>query len=161
LHSGGKANSLNGDGTLSTTAPAQEPADRYTYDPADPVPDTFTNGHIDGPVDTRKGASRQDVLVYTTPPLTEEVEVTGPIEPKLFAATSARDTDWMMRLIDVRPDGHCALLCDGVIRARCRDPQQQGAFTAAKLSEIESGKVYEYTLHFWRGTGNVFGKGHR
>lgn len=161
LHSGGKANSLNGDGTLSTVAPGAEPADTYAHDPGDPVPDTFTNGHVDGPVDTRKGAIRNDVLVYSTPPLTEEVEVTGPIEARLFAATSARDTDWMMRLIDVHPDGRSVLLCDGVIRARCRDPKQRGAFDAAKLSEIEPDRVYEYTLAFWRGTGNVFRKGHR
>lgn len=161
LHSSGKANSLRGDGTLDTQPPGDEPADTYTHNPADPVPDTFTNGHIDGPVDTRKGAERNDVLVYSTPALTEEVEVTGPIEAKLFASTSARDTDWMMRLIDVHPNGHCALLCDGVLRARCRDPQRQGAFNAAKLSTIEPDKVHEYTLSFWRGTGNVFGKGHR
>jgi uncharacterized protein len=67
----------------------------------------------------------------------------------------------MMRLIDVHPDGRCALLCDGVIRARCRDPQRNGAFTDAKLSDIEPGKVYEFTLSFWRATGNVFRKGHR
>ena len=163
LHSDGKANSLDGDGTLSTKSPEKEPADTYAHDPADPVPDTFMNGHIDGPVDTRKGAARKDVLVYSTPPLEEEVEVTGPIEAKLFAATSARDTDWMMRLIDVHPDGHAALLCDGV------DPRlvavipkiTKRAFTAAKLSEIEPDKIYEYTLAFWRGAGNVFGKGHR
>jgi putative CocE/NonD family hydrolase len=161
LHSGGKANSLGGDGTLSITAPKDEPADHYEHDPADPVPDAFTNGHIDGPIDTRKGAARKDVLVYSTPPLSEEVEVTGPVEAKLYAATSARDTDWMMRLIDVHPDGRCALLCDGVMRARCRDAKKGGAFNAGALSEIKPGEVYEYTLTFWRGTGNVFGKGHR
>jgi putative CocE/NonD family hydrolase len=161
LHSAGKANSLGGDGTLATGAPADEPADSFVHDPADPVPDAFTNGHIDGPIDTRKGAARNDVLVYSTPPLTEEVEVTGPIGAKLFAATSARDTDWMMRLIDVYPDGRCALLCDGVIRARCRDPKKGGTFNASALSEIRPDQVYGYTLAFWRGTGNVFARGHR
>ena len=161
LHSSGKANSSSGDGALDTTPPGNEPADSYTHDPANPVPDAFTNGHIDGPVDTQKGAMRKDVLVYTTPPLEQEVEVTGPIEAKLFAATSARDTDWMMRLIDVRPDGHCALLCDAVLRARCRDPKNHGAFNAASLSDIGPNRVYEYSLSFWRGTANVFGKGHR
>jgi putative CocE/NonD family hydrolase len=161
LHSGGKANSLHGDGTLSTEPPGDEPADGYTHNPADPVPEIFTNGHIDGPIDTRKGAVRNDVLVYSTPPLPEDVEIVGPIEAKLYAATSARDTDWMMRLVDVHPDGRTAFLCDGVMRARCRDPKNQGAFNAAQLSEIEPGKVYEYTLHFWRGTGNLFKKGHR
>jgi putative CocE/NonD family hydrolase len=66
-----------------------------------------------------------------------------------------------MRLIDVHPDGRCALLCDGVMRARCRDPKKGGAFNASALSEIKPDEVYEYTLAFWRGTGNVFGKGHR
>src|SRR5262249_34426377 len=68
---------------------------------------------------------------------------------------------WMMRLIDVRPDGYAALLCDGVMRARCRDPQNTGAFRSDRLSNIDPGTVYEYTLRFWRGTGNVFLKGHR
>lgn len=161
LHSGGKANSLDGDGTLSVKPPNDEPADSYLHNPADPVPESFTNGHIDGPIDTRKGAARKDVLVYSTPPLEEEVEVTGPIEAKLYAATSANDSDWMMRLIDVYPDGRCAFLCDGVMRARCRDPRNQGAFNASKRSELEPDKVYEYSLSFWRGTGNVFMKGHR
>ena len=56
----------------------------------------------------------QDLLVYTTPPLEEDIEVVGPITAKLYAATSARDTDWMVRLVDVHPDGHAALLCDGL-----------------------------------------------
>jgi putative CocE/NonD family hydrolase len=160
LHSGGKANTLKGDGTLGTTAPGEEPADAYTYDPARPTRSPFTGGHVDGPVDTRQAAAGDEVLVYTTPPLTEEVEVTGPVEAKLYASTSARDTDWMVRLIDVRADGHAALLCDGVIRARCRDPQN-GAFNPDRLSTIEPGKVYEYTIRFWRATGNVFARRHR
>jgi putative CocE/NonD family hydrolase len=67
----------------------------------------------------------------------------------------------MVRLIDVRPDGYAALLCDGVLRARCRDPKNQGAFTPERLSDVEPGKVYEYTVRFWRATGNVFARGHR
>jgi len=90
-----------------------------------------------------------------------ELEVTGPITAKLHAATSARDTDWMVRLIDVHPDGYAALLCDGVLRARCRDPERGGAFNAAQLSEIVPGQVYEYLIEFWRATGNVFLAGHR
>lgn len=161
LHSRGKANSLHGDGTLDTTPPSDEPADHYTYDPADPAPSPFTGGHIDGAADTRPSAARADVLVYTTPPLEEEVEVTGPIQAKLYAATSVRDTDWMVRLVDVHPDGYAALLCDGVLRARHRDPDHAGAYNSAALSTIEPGKVYEYTIDFWRATGNVFGNGHR
>jgi putative CocE/NonD family hydrolase len=163
LHSGGKANTAEGDGTLDTVPPsADEPADHYTYDPADPPPSPFTGGHLeDGAADARTAAARPDVLVYTTPPLAEAVEVTGPIEATLYAATSARDTDWMVRLIDVQPDGYAAILCDGLIRARCRDPERQGEFTSERLSTIEPGEVYEYTIRFWRGTANEFAAGHR
>lgn len=162
LHSGGKANSSGGDGTLGTEAPADEPPDHYTYDPADPTPSAgFTNGHIDGPRDVRASAGRPDVLVYTTPPLETEVVVVGPITAKLFAASSARDTDWMVRLIDVHPDGTAAFLCEGVMRARHRDPLRDGAFNAGRLSTIEPGTTYPYTIDFWRATGNAFAKGHR
>ncbi len=161
LHSGGKANTAGGDGTLSPEPPRDTPPDAYTYDPAKPTRSPFKGPHIDGPVDTRAAAAGADVLVYTTPPLEQEVEVTGPVQAHLYAATSARDTDWMVRLIDVHPDGRALLLCDGVIRARCRDPKNAGAFNAAQLSTIEPGKVYEYTIQFWRATANVFGKGHR
>ena len=162
LHSGGKANSLKGGGVLNTTPPGEESWDTYVYDPADPTPCApFTNGHIDGAVDARIPSIRDDVLVYTTPPLAEDIEVTGPVEAKLYAATSARDTDWMVRLIDVHPDGYAALLCDGVLRARHRDPQREGAFNSERLSKIEPNRVYEYTIEFWRSTGNVFKKGHR
>ena len=163
LHSGGKANSWKGDGVLSTEEPASEPPDSYVYDPAQPTlcPFTVKIGHIDGPVDTRLAGVGDDVLAYTTPTLTEDVEVTGPVEAKLFAATSARDTDWMMRLIDVFPDGYAALLCDGVFRARHRDPEKDGAFNGTRLSTIEPGRTYEYQIRFWRATGNLFRKGHR
>ncbi len=101
------------------------------------------------------------MLVYTTPPLEQPVEVTGPISAKLYASTSARDTDWMVRLVDVHPDGRASLLCDGVLRARYRDPDNHGAFRADKLSEIVPGQVYEYTIDLWRATGNLFETGHR
>ncbi len=162
LHSGGKANGSAGDGSLSTEPPADEPPDRYTYDPADPTPSAgFTNGHIDGPRDISTSAARPDVLVYTTPPLEEEVEVVGPITAKLHAATSAGDTDWMVRLVDVHPDGYAAFLCEGLMRARHRDPANDGRFNADRLSTIEPGKIYPYTIEFWRATGNAFAKGHR
>ena len=134
---------------LSTDPPGDEPPDRYAYDPADPTPDAaFENGHIDGPRDVRASAARSDVLVYTTPPLEHEVEVIGPITAKLFAATSARDTDWMVRLIDVYPDGYAAFLCEGVMRARHRDPQRDGAFDPDRLSVIEPEQIYPYTIDF-------------
>lgn len=163
LHSGGKANSLNGDGLLSTTPPGADaaPGDTYVYDPARPTRSPFTGGHLEeGAIDTRNSSSGDDVLVYSTPPLERDVEVTGPIQAKLYAATSARDTDWMVRLVDVAPDGPARLLAEGVMRARHRDPRNEGAFNARQLSQIEPGTLYEYTLDFWRPTANLFVKGH-
>jgi uncharacterized protein len=163
LRSGGRANSTAGDGTLSLEPPgADEPADHYVYDPADPTPSAgFTNGHIDGPRDIRDSAGRQDVLVYTTEELGEDVELIGPITAKLYAATSAADTDWMIRLADVHPDGRSLFLGEGVMRARHRDPQREGAFNPERLSTIQPGEAHEYTIEFWRPTGNRFARGHR
>ena len=162
LHSGGKANSSRGDGSLSPQHPGNEPPDRYIYDPDDPTPSAaFANGHIDGPRDISASAARRDVLVYDTPKLTEEVEIVGPITARLFAATSARDTDWMIRLSDVHPDGRVLFLAEGVMRARHRDPGRHGAFSPNKLSTIEPLQPYDYTIEFWRSTGNVFAQGHR
>jgi len=164
LRSKGRANSIDGDGLLSADPPAggEAPFDTYVYDPAKPTRSPFTGGHLeDGAADTRKSSGGPDVLVYTTPPLEEEIEVTGPITAKLYASTSARDTDWMVRLVDVQPDGFSAMLCEGVMRARHRDPERGGSFNPAELSLIEPGQVYEYTIEFWRATANAFAKGHR
>ena len=139
-----------------------EPPDKFDYDPNDPTPSAgFTNGHIDGPRDISKSARRRDVLVYVTEALTKDVEIVGPITMRLFAATSARDTDWMIRLSDVFPDGRALFLGEGVMRARHRDPKQQGAFNPRRLSVIEPAQPYEYKIDFWRPTGNVFARGHR
>ena len=97
---------------------------------------------------------RDDVLVYSTPALTEALEVTGPIKVKLYAATSAADTDWTAKLVDVHPDGYAQNLTDGIIRARYR----QGRNAPASL--LEPGKVYEYDIDLW-ATSNVFLPGHR
>ncbi|MEX1231775.1 MAG: CocE/NonD family hydrolase [Planctomycetaceae bacterium] len=162
LHGDGTANSSNGDGSLSTAPPKSEPPDRYLYDPEQPTPSAgFLNGHIDGPRDISESARRDDVLVYQTPVLEEDVELVGPITAKLFAATSAHDTDWMMRLSDVQPDGTALFLAEGVMRARHRDPKNHGAFNPHQLSRIEPDEAYEYTIDFWRPTGNVFAQGHR
>jgi putative CocE/NonD family hydrolase len=166
LTSGGRANSLNGNGVLTTTPPGRDTSDSYTYDPRNPTPDPSTslenhNGHLDGAVDTRSSAARDEVLVYQTTPLESPVEVTGPIEATLYAGTSALDTDWMVRLVDVEPDGRALLLADGVLRARNRDPTNEGRFNSAELSRIEPGKAYQYTIRFWRGTANLFRPGHR
>ena len=162
LHSGGKANSAAGDGHLSTEAPGEEAPDRYTYNPLDPTPSpAFANGHIDGPRDVQTSSARNDVLVYDTPELTEDVEVVGPITATLFAATSGHDTDWMIRIIDVHPDGRALFLGEGVMRARHRDPEKHGAFNPNALSTLTPSETYEYTLEFHRPTGNLFKQGHR
>ena len=164
--SGSGANSSGGDGVLTTEPPADGGHDSYVYDPLNPTRDPFDswpnkNGHIDGALDTRASAAGDEVLVYRTPPLEQAVEVTGPIEAKLYASTSATDTDWFIRLVDIHPDGYSALLTEAVMRARNRDPDNEGHFNGAGLSTIEPDEVYEYTIHFWRGTGNLFQEGHR
>lgn len=105
----------------------------------------------------RNSASRG----YDTPELQEDVEIVGPITARVFAATSALDTDWMIRLSDVHPDGRALFLAEGVMRARHRDPDNDGAFNPNKLSTIEPDRPYEYTIEFWRPTGNMFARGHR
>ncbi len=159
FHSSGRANSLSGDGTLSTTLPEDEPPDRYTYNPDNPVPTLGGNNCCSpnivawGAYDQRPAERRNDVLVYTTPPLTEDIEVTGPIFVKLYASSSTSDTDFTAKLVDVFPDGYAMNLCDGIIRARYRE-----SFEEAKLMEF--GTVYEFTIDCWV-TGNVFKAGHR
>jgi len=119
FHSRGKANSLKGDGILSVEPPGTEPPDRYAYDPANPV-GSFWNLR-DGPVDDRIPSIRDDMLCYTTEPLTEALDVVGPVTCVLLASSSARDTDWHVRLVDVHPDGAARFLCHGMLRARFRD----------------------------------------
>jgi putative CocE/NonD family hydrolase len=159
LHSNGQANTLNGDGLLSTELPADEPADRYDYDPANPV---ITRGGAllmtaefrAGPFDQRSTEGREDVLVYSTPTLEQDVEVTGPISVHLWAISSAPDTDFVARLIDVHPDGYAQNLTDGIIRARYR-----GFAHGEASSLIEPGRAYEYEIDLW-ATSNVFKAGH-
>jgi putative CocE/NonD family hydrolase len=153
LHSGGEANDVDGDGVLSQIAPAAEPADRYSYDPRDPVMSIITMGAGHGPFDQRPLDGRRDILRFATVCLEQAVEVTGPVFLKLFAASSARDTDFTARLIDVRPDGFAQELCYGIVRARYRD-----SFEAPTL--IAPGKVYEYHIEM-NPTGNLFLPGHR
>jgi hypothetical protein len=155
LHSNGKANTLSGDGTLSKTTPANEPADDYSYDPAKPV--SFITdasfAQIGGPDDYRTVEERADVLVYTSDALTDDMEVCGPLRVHLAAASSARDTDFMAKLIDVWPNGFAQRLNDGMVRARFR----QGM---AKPSLIEPSRVYDYDLDLWN-TCQLYRQGHR
>jgi putative CocE/NonD family hydrolase len=155
LHSDGHANTLSGDGTLTTTAPANEPADSYTYDPAQPTP-YITDpsfAQIGGPDDYRKIEERPDVLVYTSEPLAEDIEVCGPIRVQLTAASSARDTDFMAKLIDVWPNGFAQRLTDGMVRARFREGMD-------RPSLIEPGRAYSYDLDLWN-TCQLYRQGHR
>ena len=159
FHSQGKANSRNGNGTLNTEPPGQEPPDAFLYNPMDPVPTRggplccspyfVPNGAFDqGEIETR-----EDVLVYSTPPLEREVEVTGPITVTVWAATSERDTDFTAKLVDVCEHGCARNLTDGIIRARYRD-------SASDPSLVEPGRAYCYTIDLW-ATSNVFKEGHR
>lgn len=163
LGSGGRAGTAAGDGILSVAAPGGgAEIDHFTYDPADPVP-TIGGNLLDclgcnsvsaGPLNQQAVEARPDVLVYTTPVLTAPLEVTGPLTVKLYASTSAPDTDWTAKLVDVHPDGYAQNLQDGIIRARYR----QGRNAPAAL--LEPGKVYEYEIDLW-ATSNAFGPGHR
>ena len=119
LGSTGSANSRHGDGVLARH-PTGSAVDHFDYDPQDPV-HAFYHLCADGPVDDRFPSDRSDVLCYTTKPLIEPLDVVGPVRIHLWASTSAEDTDWHVRLVDVTPDGTAHYLCHGVIRARFRD----------------------------------------
>jgi uncharacterized protein len=159
LHSAGKANSASGDGELSTESSHGEAPDAYLYDPLNPVPTTGGPLCCDpehlaaGPRDQRPVESRPDVLVYSTPPLEEDMEVTGPVLLDLYAKSSAADTDFTAKLVDVWPNGFVQNLTEGILRARYRN-------STNKTDPIEPGKVYEYKIDMW-STSNVFLKGHR
>jgi putative CocE/NonD family hydrolase len=157
LHSDGRANTAAGGGTLDRRPPGQEPADTFEYDPANPVP--TRGGNLlgapapAGPFDQREVEKRPDVLVFSTPPLDADLEVTGPVTVTLFAASTARDTDFTAKLVDVHPDGAAYNLVDGIVRARYRE-------SSAAPALIDPGVVYSYPIDLW-STSNVFKKGHR
>ena len=158
LHSARGANGPSGDGTLSTAAPKEERPESFSYDPANPVP--TIGGRLccgqalpPGPFDQRPNESRPDVLVFSTPPLEADTEVTGFISVELYAATSAPDTDFTAMLVDVDPSGYARFLTDGIVRARYRD-------TTARAEEVAPGKVYKYSIDLW-ATSNLFKAGHR
>lgn len=148
LHSRGRANSLNGDGRLDRDAPGAETPDRYLHNPANPVP-TVGGG---GAFDQRQAESRTDMLVYTSAPLGEPIEVTGPVKMVLHASTSAVDTDFVARLIDVAPDGRAENVCDGIIRGRYRTSHAQETL-------LQPDKPYEFTIDMLV-TSTVFRVGH-
>jgi putative CocE/NonD family hydrolase len=156
LHSGGSANTLNGDGSLSIHEPGKESTDSFVYDPEDPVPTVGGNvlfGETYGSFDQREVEERDDVLVFTTDELEDEVEVTGPVKIVLYASSSAPDTDFTGKLLDVYPGGRAFNLCEGIIRARWRKASATPEF-------IQPGDVYRYEIDLW-ATSNVFLPGHR
>jgi putative CocE/NonD family hydrolase len=151
FHSGGKANSLMGDGGLSTEAPAEEPSDTFRYDPANPAR-TLWNLHA-GPFDDRLATTTDACLCYTSEALTEPLDVVGWVDCRLWASSSARDTDWHVRLVDVEPDGTARFLCRGALRARFRE-----SFEQPKLLEPGEPTLHELSLD---ATGIRFLPGHR
>jgi uncharacterized protein len=158
LHSTKGANSLRGDGSLSTTGPRSEHTDEYVYDPGKPAPTVggplcCDEVHVPpGPRDQRMVEARDDVLVYSTLAFAEDTEVTGPVRLELFAKSSAVDTDFTAKLVDVAPDGHAQNLTEGIVRARYRESQE-------KPTLINPGQIYKFSIDLW-ATSNVFRKGH-
>jgi len=155
LHSAGAVNSARGDGAASWDEPGAEPPDKFDYDPDAPVP-TRGGGKLlppSGSIAQNDGEERADVLVYTSEVLKADLEVTGPLSAVIYAASSAQDTDFTAKLVDLYPDGQAVLINDGIIRARFRDGRDKPAL-------IEPGQVYEYTNDPWC-TSNVFLQGHR
>lgn len=154
----GSANGSAGNGLLDSRVPSSSAAvDRYVYDPNNPVPTNGGNLMFKplqaGPFDQSAIEQRKDVLIFTTPPLDRDVEVSGPLTVTLYASSSAKDTDFTAKLTDVHPDGKSYNLADGVIRARYRD-----SFEKPEL--MVPGQVYKFEISLW-STSNLFKKGHR
>ena len=161
LHSSGDVRGAWVRGGLSNHPPGEEKPDGFTYDPADPVPTwggaNSAPAHVlpmkMGARDQRITLYRKDVLAYYSDPLQESLEVTGMLKLVLYAASSAKDTDFTAKLMDVAPDGNARLLSDGVIRARFRNGPYQP-------ESIKPGAVYRYEIDLWQ-TSNEFKPGHR
>ncbi len=159
LRSTKPANGLEGGGTLSTAAPGEEKPDQYVYDPNDAVPtiggplccEALPSGI--GPEDQRPAEARGDVLVFSTPAFTQNTEVTGPISLDLYVSSSAVDTDFTGKLVDVWPNGFAQNLTEGILRLRYRNSQE-------KPELGNPGEVYHLSLDLW-ATSNVFLPGHK
>ncbi len=157
LHSSGKANTRTGNGSLSMNFPEAEMSDTFIYDPENPVPSKgggtlFIGVQTAGPLDQGRIEDREDVLVYTTEPLTEAMEVTGPIKVKLWALTDAKDTDFTAKLVDTYPEGRAIILTQGITNAKYRNGNQP--------EKELNGEIVEYEIDLW-ATSNVFMPGHR
>ncbi|MEX2564996.1 MAG: CocE/NonD family hydrolase [Cyclobacteriaceae bacterium] len=152
------ANSLRGGGKLTFEKPAKEGMDTYVYDPNNPVPTYGGNNccgtpTITGPKDQRILERRNDVLVYTSDFLSEPLTIAGPVKMKLHAATDGLDTDWMVKLVDVYPDGKAIPISEGILRAKFKDGLD-------KINLLTPNQVYEFEIEM-TGTANVFLPGHR
>ncbi len=159
LHSAGKANSLRGDGELNAVAPGSEKSDEFVYNPADPVP---TIGgplccdaqHLHpGPQDQRPDENRDDVLVYTTTAFKRDFTIMGPVSVELSAGSTAVDTDFTAKLVDVWPNGFAQNLTEGILRARYRDSKE-------KAELLNPGQIYKLKIDLW-ATSDVVLPGHR
>jgi len=159
LNSAGNANSLYGDGQLTTTKPTKSKPDGFVYDPMNPVKSyggnvcCTGNAITGGSFDQRPMEARQDILVYTTEALSEGIEVSGFIESRLYVSSDAKDTDFTIKLIDVHPDGSAYNLDETIQRVRYREGYEQEVF-------MEKGQVYQVDLTPM-STSNFFKKGHR
>jgi hypothetical protein len=165
LHSKGHANTLYGEGILSRDHPTNEPPDHFDYDPDNPVPTLGGNNStwtlmkfaqdqiFPGPIDQRPIERRDDVLCYTSEVLEKDMEVTGPLQVILYAESSARDTDFTAKLVDVYPDGKAIHLAEGIVRARHRESMERVEF-------LEPNSVAAYHIDL-APTSNVFKAGHR
>src|SRR5450432_93482 len=160
LSSGGKANSLYGDGALTSGEPGADNSDGFTYDPMNPVPSyggnvcCTGNAITAGAFDQRKMEARADILVYTAEPLKEGTEVSGPIDVTLYVSSDAKDTDFTVKVLDVYPDGTAYNLDETTQRLRYRDGYEKPPVW------METGKVYKAALQPMN-TSNFFPAGHR
>jgi putative CocE/NonD family hydrolase len=160
LGSRGRANGAGGDGVLTRGVGPTAPFDRFVYDPANPVPTRGGNMccindlNPSGPFDQTQIEQREDVLVYTSAPLTHDLAVIGPVRVKLWAETSAPDTDFTAKLVDVHHDGFAQNVLDRLVRARYR----WGSKLPSSL--VTPGQPYEYTIDLGN-TATVFKRGHR
>ncbi|RAL24217.1 CocE/NonD family hydrolase [Thermoflavimicrobium daqui] len=155
LHSKGNANTSQGDGSVDSIFPQQEKSDTYRFDPEDPTPFLIdmSENECRVPENYRDVELRQDVLVYTSEPLQEDITIAGDIYAVLYAASSAKDTDWLVRLTDVDEEGNSICLSDGLVRARYRN-------SVEKPELLKPGKVEKYEIRMTK-IANVFKKGHR
>ena len=158
IASGGAANSDKGDGGLSASQPVGAANDQFDYDPNNPAPTVGGNNCCGtptpaGPKDQRVIENRKDILVYTGAPLDRPLAVAGPVKMKLFASTDGPDTDWVVKLIDVHPNGFSMNIAEGILRARYRKGTD-------KMELLRPNEVYEFEIDLV-GTANVFLPGHR